>query len=86
MDPRTGTATPRAARLTPRQMEIASLIAEGCCDRDIADRLGVSYRTVRTHLERLYERFGIHNRTQAALLLLEESNGAALTERSTPPL
>lgn len=52
--------------LSPRQIAILSLIAEGHPDREIARRLGMSTRTIDSHLQRLYERHGVHSR--AALI------------------
>lgn len=54
-----------SVRLSPRQEEVLRLIADGLTDKEIAARLGMRTRTVRTHLERLYARHGIHNRAGA---------------------
>lgn len=54
-----------AARFSPRQTEIVSLIASGYSDKQIALALRVSQRTVRTHIERLYAAHGLHCRAQA---------------------
>jgi DNA-binding CsgD family transcriptional regulator len=51
--------------LTPRQSEILSLVAVGFSDKQIAERLGVSPRTVRTHLERLFHEYGFSSRSAA---------------------
>jgi DNA-binding CsgD family transcriptional regulator len=56
---------PMAVRFSPRQSEIVSLIASGYSDKQIAIALGVSQRTVRTQLERLYMANGLHSRAQA---------------------
>jgi DNA-binding NarL/FixJ family response regulator len=48
--------------LSPRQVEILSLIVEGCSDKEIAQRLCMSARTVDSHLQRLYERHAVHSR------------------------
>ena len=48
--------------LSPRQVQILSLISEGCSDKEIAQRLGMSARTVDSHLRRLYERHSVHSR------------------------
>lgn len=42
--------------LTPRQRQIARLVARGCTDKDIAGILGLAYGTVRTHLRLTYRR------------------------------
>lgn len=55
-------ATPK---ISPRQAQILELIASGRSDKEVAAVLGLSYRTVRTHLERLYARLGVHSRAEA---------------------
>ena len=52
-------------RLTPRQTELLSLVAAGYTNTQIARRLGVTEGTVRTHLENIYERLDVSNRTAA---------------------
>lgn len=51
--------------LRPRQDEVLSLIADGLTDKEIAARLGLTKRTVRTYVERLFARHGVHNRAGA---------------------
>ena len=48
--------------LSPRQVQILSLIVEGYCDKEIAQRLDMSPRTIDTHLQRLYEKHSLHSR------------------------
>jgi DNA-binding CsgD family transcriptional regulator len=55
-------------RLTPRQAQILALAANGLSDKEIAKRLGVTFRTVRTHFEKLFRDRGIRNRSQAIAL------------------
>jgi DNA-binding CsgD family transcriptional regulator len=59
--------------ITPRQAQILLLIAEGLSDKEIAHRLGVSPRTVQTHLGRLFREHGLHSRASAVASWLEES-------------
>jgi DNA-binding CsgD family transcriptional regulator len=54
--------------LTPRQAQILGLAANGLSDKEIARRLGVTHRTVRTHFEKLFHDRGIRNRSQAIAL------------------
>jgi len=54
-----------SGRLTPRQAQILALAANGLSDKQIAKRLGVTHRTVRTHFEKLFHDRGIRNRSQA---------------------
>jgi DNA-binding CsgD family transcriptional regulator len=51
--------------LTPRQLEILQLAAEGLAGPVIAERLGLSGATVKTHFEHIYERLGVSGRTAA---------------------
>ena len=60
---RTGGAADPLAALTPRQREILQLVAEGHTSKDIALRLGLSYRTVETHRNQLMKRLGINDLT-----------------------
>jgi DNA-binding NarL/FixJ family response regulator len=62
-------------RLTPRQSQVLSLIAAGHSDKEIAARLGVSHRTVRTHLDRLLREHGLHSRTEAVAAWLRSQQG-----------
>jgi DNA-binding CsgD family transcriptional regulator len=48
--------------VSPRQSEILSLIADGYSDKQIARRLGMSARTIDSHLQRLYQRYDVHSR------------------------
>ena len=57
-----------SGRLTPRQAQILALAANGLSDKQIARRLGVTHRTVRTHFEKLFHDRGIRNRSQAIAL------------------
>ncbi|MGI9069265.1 MAG: response regulator [Pyrinomonadaceae bacterium] len=50
-----------AVELTPRQLEVLILIAEGYSTKDIARALGISVKTVETHRAQLMERLGIHD-------------------------
>lgn len=58
---RTGGAADPLDALTPRQREILQLVAEGHTSKDIARKLGLSYRTVETHRNQLMKRLDIHD-------------------------
>jgi DNA-binding CsgD family transcriptional regulator len=53
-----------AVPLTARERQVAALAAGGSSDAAIADRLGISTRTVQTHLARVYTKLGINRRTE----------------------
>ncbi len=53
--------------LTPRELDAVRLVAEGLSNQEIADRLGVSPLTVRSHLSHVYGKLGLANRVELAL-------------------
>lgn len=63
---------PAGTVLTERELEVLRLVAEGLSNQDIADRLIVSERTVRTHVSAILGKLQLANRTQAALYALRE--------------
>ncbi|MFI0419870.1 LuxR C-terminal-related transcriptional regulator [Spongiactinospora sp. 9N601] len=81
-----GARTPALAglelpELTPRQRQIAELAAQGLTNREIAERLVVSVRTVANTLCAVYDRTGVNDRTALAELL-----GTAAGATARPPL
>ena len=54
--------------ITPREIEILELIAQGLSNREIAEKLFVSENTVKTHSSRLFEKLDAKRRTQAVQL------------------
>ena len=56
----------RCAGLTPREHEVAALVARGCTDRDIARILGIGFGTVRTHITNAMDKSGCANRAELA--------------------
>ena len=56
-----------ALGLTPRELEILALIADGFSNREIAERVFVSENTVKTHSSRVFDKLGARRRTQAVL-------------------
>jgi DNA-binding CsgD family transcriptional regulator len=54
--------------ITPREMEILELIAQGLSNREIAEKLYVSENTVKTHSSRVFDKLGARRRTQAVQL------------------
>jgi len=63
---------PTEEPLTEREVEVLSLVARGLSNQEIADRLVVSERTVRTHVSNILGKLHLANRTQAALYAVRE--------------
>lgn len=70
-----GTANASAPSLTPRESQVLGLIAKGQTNRQIARALGVSEKTVKTHVTNLLRRIGAADRTQAALWAVRHGIG-----------
>jgi DNA-binding NarL/FixJ family response regulator len=54
--------------LTPRELEVLRLLAEGMRQAEIAERLVISPKTVSTHIERILTKLGAHSRAEAIAL------------------
>lgn len=65
---------------SPRQTQIVSLIAVGYSDKQVAQALRVSTRTVRTQLERLFAAHGLHSRSQAVYLLTTSMSNTSIAD------
>ncbi|HET9341324.1 MAG TPA: LuxR C-terminal-related transcriptional regulator [Candidatus Eremiobacteraceae bacterium] len=55
--------------LTPREIEVAALLTEGLTNREMADKLTLSVRTVETHVDRILGKLGVSSRTRAASMI-----------------
>jgi DNA-binding NarL/FixJ family response regulator len=58
--------------LAPREDEVASLVAEGMTNRQIAHKLGVAEHTVSNYLFRIYDKLGISSRVELVLYVLKQ--------------
>jgi DNA-binding NarL/FixJ family response regulator len=84
---------PGLGALTPRELEVLALLAEGCSNLEIARRLAITERTARTHVSNLLGKLQLASRTQAALLAQQEglhppfrSRRASLTPHQRRPV
>jgi ATP/maltotriose-dependent transcriptional regulator MalT len=69
-------AAARPLPISDREREIAMLVVAGWSNREVADRLFVSVRTVEGHLYRIFAKLGIDDRDQLVHLLRLEGSGA----------
>ena len=59
----------RPPLLTAREIDVLALVAEGLTNAEVAARLVIARNTVRTHLENVFDKLGVHTRTAAAAWL-----------------
>ncbi|ROP37016.1 response regulator [Saccharothrix texasensis] len=66
-------AARRLAALTPRESDIAALVAEGLSNAEVGRRVHMSEATIKTYVSRILAKLGCQNRVQAALLVRDAS-------------
>ena len=64
---------PAFAALSPREREILALIADGLANAEIAERLGISEKTVRNHVTNVFDKLGVWTRAQAIVFARERN-------------
>jgi DNA-binding NarL/FixJ family response regulator len=78
---------PRAARetesLSPREAEVLDLLAKGYYYKEIADKTGLTYATVHTHIRHIYEKLHVRSRTQAVAMHLGQPQAGADAPRGS---
>jgi NarL family two-component system response regulator LiaR len=65
------TASPAAGSLTPRELEVLALVAQGKHNRDIAAALIISEKTAKMHISNILAKLGLEDRTQMAIYAIQ---------------
>jgi DNA-binding CsgD family transcriptional regulator/tetratricopeptide (TPR) repeat protein len=69
---RAGTPTaPFTGGLSPRELDVLRLVAQGCADAEVGEQLFISHRTVGRHLQSIYNKLGVNSRTAAVAYAFE---------------
>jgi len=61
--------------LSPREKEILMLVTQGLTNREIANRLGISWRTVDAYLRRVYRKINVRGRIAAVVWYMQHEKG-----------
>lgn len=72
--------------LSKRELEIIGLVARGLTNEEIGKRLFIALQTVKAHLNHIFHKLAVKNRTQAALLLVQHQTRVASGENVRLPL
>src|SRR5882672_5220014 len=80
----------RDTGLSPREREVAKLVAEGLSNREVGERLFIAERTAEGHLEQIRNKLGFHSRAQVAAWavangLIPGKAGPAMREPTAAP-
>jgi ATP/maltotriose-dependent transcriptional regulator MalT len=70
--------------LSPRETEIATLVAAGKRNRDVAAALFLSEKTVESHLARIYDKVGVHSRAALAAIIAREASQKGVPSSTEP--
>ncbi len=70
--PLPGKQTPLVDDLTPRELEVLKLIASGLTNRQIAEELTLSEKTVKNHINNIFSKLHVYDRCQAVLYAVRE--------------
>lgn len=65
--------------LSTRELEVLDLLAKGFLVKEIADKTGLGYGTVRTYIRRIYEKLQVHSRSQAVAKYLQPRSPGGLS-------
>ena len=66
--------------LTPRQKQVVELIAAGCSNEEVGERLGISPRTAKAHCDVLRQKLGVSRRRQIPRAYLEQTGDDPLSK------
>lgn len=63
--------SPAQPDLTPRELDVITLVADGLSDKEAAGRLGVSRSAIKNHLANIYAKWRVRSRTEAAVRFMQ---------------
>jgi DNA-binding NarL/FixJ family response regulator len=84
LDPEQWLALARTLQLAPRQEKIVELILRGLQDKEIAAELGLKTPTVRTYIQRAFQKLNVHDRVELVLKLFAASHHTESDARELP--
>jgi DNA-binding CsgD family transcriptional regulator len=79
------TIVERSPSITDRQREVIALIAAGCSNDEVSERLGISPRTVKAHCDVLRQKLGVRRRRQLPIAYRTLTGDDPLSQSLDPP-
>ena len=80
-----GKTREETVRLTTREEEVLVSLSKGYSNKEIADQIGMSVDTVRSHLKHIYEKMHVRSRTEAVIRYMGGKASVGEGEASSPP-
>jgi DNA-binding NarL/FixJ family response regulator len=71
-----------ACGLTPRERQVLTMVASGCSNKEIAQQCGISAQTIKHHLTRMFDKLGVSNRLELAMIATERGLVQAVDSKS----
>ena len=71
--PQSAPSLPPGVSLTSREMEILGYVTEGKVAKEIAQNLGISLATVRSHIQNILRKLGVHSKLEAVVMLISSN-------------
>lgn len=81
-----GSPLDTSVRLSPREIEVADMVAQGLTNREIAAKLFISERTVDGHLEHLREKLGVNTRSQVTAWVVRQESAPITVAAPAPAI
>jgi DNA-binding NarL/FixJ family response regulator len=73
-----------SASLSPRETEVLDLLAKGYLYKEIAEKIGLAFATVRTHVRHIYEKLHVRTRTEAVAKHLDQTRPGSAAAAAPP--
>jgi DNA-binding NarL/FixJ family response regulator len=70
--------------LSSREQEILELLSQGLLNKEIADKLSISYHTVKVHLKHVYDKLHVRSRAEAMLKFMGDKGGSGAAPQTSP--
>ncbi len=77
--PAAGPSTDPLGALTPQELRLLAEVARGRTDKEVAVVMGLTAKTARNYLDRIFTKLGVHTRTEAAMLYARSGHGSDRT-------
>jgi DNA-binding CsgD family transcriptional regulator len=76
----------RRYHMSPREVQVAKLVCQGCNNEEVAKDLNIRYGTAKTHIRNIYRRIRVKNKIAMLLKFIDDATKFAAQSGTTPPI